>query len=162
MKIRKALYQDGELVYPLMAAFRRELRQLKGLSTEIAAADIRDEWEDAHRGGSPVFLCMEGTACVGYLVCRVDAPAVWVEALYVTPQARRTGAATALFHEAEALAARYGENTVYNYIHPNNHAVIAFLDKLGYRVLNLVEVRKPYPGEPPRSPIQVGEHQFEY
>ena len=32
---------------------------------------------------------------------------------------------TALFGKAEKLAASFGEDTVYNYVHPNNHAMIA-------------------------------------
>ncbi len=42
--------------------------------------------------------------------------------------------------------------------HPNNHRMISFLWKYGYTVLNLIEVRKPYPGEKLTQEIQVGDH----
>ena len=58
--------------------------------------------------------------------------------------------------------AEYGEETVYNYVHPNNHRMIGFLRKRGYTVLNLVEIRKPYQGEKLTQTITVGEHEFDY
>ena len=87
---------------------------------------------------------------------------MWVESIYVLPDFRKQGVATALFGKAEALAAAYGEDTVYNYVHPNNHGMLAFLRSQGYSVLNLVEIRKPYPGEKLTTKIQVGENKFDY
>ena len=52
-----------------------------------------------------------------------------------------------MFKKAEELAADYGDETVFNYVHPNNEAMIGFLRKHGYRVLNLIEMRKPYKGK---------------
>ena len=63
---------------------------------------------------------------------------------------------------AEEIAAYYGDDTVYNYVHPNNHRMIAFLRKRGYTVLNLIEIRKPYQGEMLTQVITVGEHEFDY
>ena len=60
------------------------------------------------------------------------------------------------------MAASYGEDTVYNFVHPNNDGVIAFLRSMGYSVLNLIEVRKPYAGEELTTEIRVGEHTFDY
>lgn len=56
----------------------------------------------------------------------------------------------------------YGDDTVYNYIHPNNHRMIEFLRNRGYTVLNLIEIRKPYKGEKLTQTIVVGEHEFDY
>lgn len=36
----------------------------------------------------------------------------------------------------EALAASYGEKTLYFNVHPNNHGMIGFLRRHGYTVLN--------------------------
>ena len=103
----------------------------------------------------------EGVYC-GYMVCRVDEPCVWVESIYVLPEFRRQGVATALFRKAEELAASYGEDTLYNYVHPNNNGIIEFLKSRGYTVLNLIEIRKPYTGEKLTRKIQVDENQFDY
>ena len=56
----------------------------------------------------------------------------------------------------------YGDDTVYNYVHPNNHRMIEFLRKCGYTVLNLIEIRKPYKDEKLTQMIAVGEHEFDY
>ena len=82
--------------------------------------------------------------------------------MYVVEEYRRHGVASALFQEAEKLAKQYGETTVFNYVHPNNDGMIAFLRKHGYTVLNLIEIRKPYQDEKLSTKIQVANHQFDY
>ena len=58
------------------------------------------------------------------------------------------GVAAALHGKAEEIAASYGNDTVYNYVHPNNHRMIEFLRKAWLQsVLNLIEIRKPYQNE---------------
>jgi len=85
-----------------------------------------------------------------------------VESVYVHPDFRRQGIGAALFGKAEELAASFGEDTVYNYVHPNNRAMIAFLREKGYSVLNLLEIRKLYAGEKLTRKIRVDEEQFDY
>lgn len=67
---------------------------------------------------------------------------MWVESIFVKAEYRRHGVATALHSKAEEIAASNGDDTVYNYVHPNNHCMIEFLRKRGYTVLNLIELRK--------------------
>ena len=162
IRIERATESDLHRLAPLTAAFRVALKGYKGIhaesDVEAAAAELREyfaaDW--------PIFAARLGETVCGYAVCRVEAPCVWVESLYVLPEYRRQGAATALFRRAEALAASYGEDTVYNCVHPNNVGVIAFLRSMGYSVLNLIEVRKPYAGEALTTEILVGEHTFDY
>jgi ribosomal protein S18 acetylase RimI-like enzyme len=85
-----------------------------------------------------------------------------VEHLFVREKYRRKGAATMLFEKAEALAAAMGEDTVFNFVHPNNLGMIAFLRSKGYTVLNMIEIRKPYPGEQLKTTIPVGDAVFDY
>ena len=96
------------------------------------------------------------------MVCRIQGDVVWVESIFVKEKYRRLGVATALHDKAEKLAESYGNETVYNYVHPNNHRMIEFLRKRGYTVLNLIEIRKPYKGERLTQTIAVGEHKFDY
>jgi len=56
----------------------------------------------------------------------------------------------------------HGEDQVYNWVHPDNHKIIAFSAKRGYNVLNLIELRKPHPGEKLCQRIRVGEHEYNY
>lgn len=149
-------------IAPLVAQFRMTLKSLKGIdaspNAEAGAAELK-EYLDA---GFPVYAARSEDKYCGYLVCRVDEPCVWVESIYVLPEYRRQGVGAALFQKAEALAASYGESTVYNYVHPNNDRMIAFLKTRGYNVLNLIEIRKAYPGEKLTMQIPIAENWFDY
>ena len=56
----------------------------------------------------------------------IDEPCVWVESIFVVKEYRRKRISSALFEKAEEIAKAYGEETVYNYVHPNNNGMIAF------------------------------------
>ena len=67
-----------------------------------------------------------------------------------------------LFSKAEEIAASMGEDTVYNYVHPNNENMIRFLRSKGYTVLNMIEIRKPYKAEKLTATIHVEKETFDY
>lgn len=146
----------------MVALFRVELRSYKGITSKPNIEAGREEMQEYLAAGFPVFAATVDGEYAGYVVCRVDSEVVWVESIFVKEEYRRHGVATALHSKAEKIAASYGEETVYNYVHPNNHRMIAFLRKRGYTVLNLIEIRKPYQGEQPTQTICVGEHEFDY
>ena len=146
----------------MVALFRLELRSYKGIASKPDMEAGREEMEEYLAAGFPVFAAIVDGAYAGYVVCRVDSEVVWVESIFVKEEYRRRGVASALHDKAEEIAASYGEDTVYNYVHPNNHRMIEFLRKRGYTVLNLIEIRKPYQGEQPTQTIRVGEHEFDY
>ena len=146
----------------MVALFRVELRSYKGIVSKPNVAAGREEMEEYLAAGFPVFAAIVDGEYAGYVVCRVDSEVVWVESIFVKDEYRRQGIASALHSKAEEIAAFYGDDTVYNYVHPNNHRMIAFLRKRGYTVLNLIEIRKPYQGEQPTQTICVGEHEFDY
>ena len=146
----------------MVALFRVELRSYKGIASKPNVEAGREEMEEYLAAGFPVFAAIVDGEYAGYVVCRVDSEVVWVESIFVKDKYRRQGIASALHSKAEEIAAFYGDDTVYNYVHPNNHRMIAFLHKRGYTVLNLIEIRKPYQGEQPTQTICVGEHEFDY
>ena len=116
-----------------------------------------------YRGYDSAGIAVEdGGALAGYMVCRIDEPCLWVEHLYVRDEHRRRGVATLLFEKAEELARAMGEDTVYNFVHPNNRGMIEFLRAKRYTVLNMIEIRKPYPGERLTTAIPVGDAVFDY
>jgi len=163
MTIRPAVAADEATLAPLVASFRVELAALSGrtITPDVVVAD--SELAEYWARGFPVFLAAaDSGAVIGYLVCRLDGKTVWAESLYVLPEFRRRGVASMLFAEAERLAREAGAATLYNWVHPNNAAIIAFLRKRGYDVLNLVELRRPRPGEDPSGHIRVGGEQFRY
>jgi GNAT superfamily N-acetyltransferase len=162
MTIRPASPEDRSALIGLIAAFRAELAEFREsrVAPDLEAAS--SELASYNGGQYPLFVAERDGGLVGYLVCRVDGNTVWAESLYVIPLARRGGVASALYTQAEELARQVGCQTVYNWIHPNNGKVIAFLKKRGYDVLNLVEVRRPRKDERPAGEIQVGSHLFRY
>ena len=146
----------------MVAFFRVELRSYKGIVSRPNVDAAREEMEEYLAVGFPVFAAIVDGEYAGYVVCRVDSEVVWVESIFVKEEYRRHGVASALHSKAEEVAAFYGEDTVYNYVHPNNHRMIEFLRKRSYTVLNLIEIRKPYKGEKLTQTITVGEHEFDY
>jgi len=154
--------QVNDALAEMVALFRVELRSYKGIVSKPNVDAGREEMEEYLAAGFPVFAAIMDGEYAGYVVCRVDSQVVWVESIFVKEEYRHHGVATALHSKAEEIAATYGEDTVYNYVHPNNHRMIEFLRKRGYTVLNLIEIRKPYEGEQFTQTISVGDHYFDY
>ena len=154
--------QVNDALAEMVALFRVELRSYKSIVSKPNVDAGREELEEYLAAGFPVFAAIVDGEYAGYVVCRIDSEVVWVESIFVKDEYRRQGIASALHSKAEEIAASYGEDTVYNYVHPNNHRMIAFLRKRGYAVLNLIEIRKPYKGEKLTQTITVGEHAFDY
>ena len=154
--------QVNDALAEMVALFRVELRSYKGILSKPNLQAGREEIEEYLSARFPVFAAAVNGEYAGYMVCRVEDGVVWVESLFVKEKYRRQGLTGALHSKAEELAARYGEDTVYNYVHPNNHRMIEFLRKRGYTVLNLIEIRKPYQGEKLTQTIQVDQHKFDY
>ena len=163
MQIRPFQPSDHSALIELIAAFRLELAALRGERRDPDLAAAVAELQEYLAKGMPVFVA-EGSSkeIVGYLVCRVDGETVWAESLFVAPAYRRQGTAGQLYAQAEQLAAARGSDTVYNWVHPNNDPIIAFLRKRGYDVLNLLEVRKPVPDERLTTTLAVGKQTYRY
>ena len=157
-----AISEVNDDLAEMVAFFRVELRSYKGIESKPNVDAGREEMEEYLATGFPVFAAIVDGEYAGYVVCRVDSEVVWVESIFVKEEYRRHGVATALHSKAEEIAATYGDDTVYNYVHPNNHRMIEFLRKRGYTVLNLIEIRKPYEGEQFTQTISVGDHYFDY
>lgn len=162
MEIRRLDASCADALAPLAAAFRATLCSLSGFSSQGDVNMAKEELLEYFQAGYPIYAAEESDTFVGYVVCRTQDGLVWVEQLYVDPAFRRRGIASRLFEQAEALALENGEETVFNYVHPNNDAVIRFLRARGYTVLNLLEIRKPYRAEKPRRTIDVNGYRFDY
>jgi GNAT superfamily N-acetyltransferase len=163
MDIRSAHPADQAQLLPLIAAFRVALGQLRGRTPAPDLDAARQELEDYRGQNCPIFVAEDEPGhLVGYLVCRVQGKVVWAESLFVSPAQRRQGIGSALYAQAEALAQHLGGDAPYNWVHPNNDKIIAFLQKRGYNVLNLIELRRAWHGEKPTQKIRVGQHTFDY
>ena len=162
MNIIKIDASMADRVAPLVADFRVTLRSYKGEETQPDVEDGKEEILEYLKLGYPVFAAEEDGEMAGYIVCRTDGYCLWVEHIFVRSQYRRRGVASQLFAKAEEVAHSMGEDTVYNYVHPNNEGMIAFLRSKGYTVLNLIEIRKPYAGEQLKTTIHVENNTFDY
>ena len=162
MKIIKMDSPSAERLAPFIADFRVILDSYRGIVSEPDREAGKAEALEYLQRGYPVFAAEDAGETVGYIVCRVEDSLLWVEQLYVRPDRRREGIASRLFEKAEEIARSLGEETVFNYVHPNNRGVILFLRSKGYTVLNLIEIRKPYRGEKLRTQIKVNEQVFDY
>ena len=162
VRIREARPEDAEALVRLIATFRAELARFHGEEREPDPDAAREELAEFRAKGFPIRVAEVGGEPVGYLVCRVEDGVVWAEQLCVAPAHRRRGLGSALYAEAERLCRELGGDTVYNWVHPNNDAIISFLAKRGYTVLNLIELRRPLSGERPGRRIRVGAHEFDY
>ncbi|MGT2829930.1 GNAT family N-acetyltransferase [Streptococcus hillyeri] len=151
-----------EQAAPLFASFRSTLRRFKNRMVEPDLEEGREEFAYFLEEKFPVYGAFVEHNLVGYIVCKVEGSLVWVEQIFVSELARKQGIATALFQRAERLSQFLGGETLFHYVHPNNHGMIAFLRKQGYTVLNLIEVRKPFEGEELTRTIQVGDETFDY
>ena len=130
LKIKLISKNESKLVAPLVALYRVALKEFKGihaLPDNIAGLNEIEEYLDA---GFPCFVAIEQDDYLGYIVCRIDEPIVWVESIFVQENYRGKGIAAALFNKAEELAKSYGESTVYNYVHPNNERMISWIFSL--------------------------------
>ena len=154
--------QINDALAEMVALFRVELRSYKGIPSKPNIEAGREEMDEYLSAQFPVYAALVGGEYAGYVVCRIDSGVVWVESIFVKEEFRRLGVATALHCKAEEIAASYGDDTVYNYVHPNNHHMIEFLRKRGYTVLNLIEIRKPYKDEKLTQTMAVGDHKFDY
>lgn len=159
IKINKG---NANRIAHLVAAFRVQLKAYKGIQSQPDIQAGKEEILEFLEAGFPVYAVEDLGDLVGYIVCRIDEPCLWVEHIYVREDYRRKGLATMLFGKAEEMAASMGEDTVYNFVHPNNDGMIRFLRSKGYTVLNMLEIRKAYKGEKLTTTIHVEEEAFDY
>jgi ribosomal protein S18 acetylase RimI-like enzyme len=160
--IRRYQESDWQQVVEMVAFLRVFLAKLKSIERDLNLESAADEVQSYLGKNFPVFVAEVSDGLAGYLVCKIDDDVVWAESIFVRPEYRRQGIASLLYIEAERLAKQLGGDTVFNWVHPNNNVSISFLKKLGYNVLNLIEVRKPWRGEELTTSVQVGENEFDY
>ena len=156
-------YEDKYLndLANLLANFRVTLRKFKNENSEPDVEDAKDELNYYFEKKFPLYLAVINNKAVGYILLRVDG-VVWVEHIFVSEEYRRQGIASLLYQKGEAYSQEFCGETLFNYVHPNNDVMIAFLRKNGYDVLNLIEIRKPFKGEKTSTKIKIGNNEFDY
>lgn len=162
MKVIKYEKQYFDQVAELLALFRVHLKSFKGIVCEPDFEASKNELDSfLHDENYPVYICIEDNSVLGYMILKLDG-VIWVEQIFVREDYRRKGVASLLYEKAEEINHDIKEDTLFNYVHPNNDAMIGFLKSKGYTVLNLIEIRKPFKDEQNKTTIEVGEHKFDY
>ncbi|HAT4334494.1 GNAT family N-acetyltransferase [Clostridium perfringens] len=162
MIIRLAKRNDENKISKLIAQFRVELKSFKGIKSGINIGLAKEEFREYIDANYPIYVAENNNRLLGYLVCRVENNLVWVESLFVLNNFRRKGIASKLYKEAEEISETLGGETVFNYVHPNNYKIIKFLAKMGYDVLNLIEIRKPWKDEILNKEIRILDNLYRY
>ena len=161
MRIIEYTNQYFEEVANLLALFRMTLLGFKDIKTSPDIESAKSELKGYVDDKWPLYVALEDNKAVGYILLRVDG-VVWIEHIFVKEGYRRKGIASGLFAKAEECSNNLNEDTVFNYVHPNNEAMINFLKSKGYSVINMIEIRKPYKNEKPKTKIKVGNNEFDY
>lgn len=149
------------LVY-LVKDFRKALAKYKNLESKIDVDEALEELRYYIQKNYPIYAISDNGKYIAYCVCKVEDDVVWLESIYVLPQERRKGVGKLLLERAEELADEYHSDTLYFYVHPNNHEMLNFLKSNGYDVLNLIEIRKKYQDENLDTTYTIGDHEFKY
>lgn len=151
-----------EKTYRLLALFRVLLRSFKNVKNEADFLSAKEELLSFSKDQQyEIYVCKEEDNVLGYMILKLDG-VVWVEQIFVDPNYRRMGVGSLLYEKAEEVSAKLGSDTLYNYVHPNNEAMINFLKDKGYTVLNLIEIRKPYKKENLNKKYKIGNNEFDY
>lgn len=147
----------------MISLFRVTLRRFKNIESKPNIEDAKEELEEyiTYKKKYKIYLCIEDGKALGYIILRIDG-VIWVEQIYVFEESRRKGVASRLYDFSENVSKAMGEDTLYNYVHPNNNAIINFLKSKDYTVINLIEIRKKYNGEETLSKIKIMDNEFDY
>ena len=146
----------------LVMDFRDYLDSLKGYKANNDDKSIKNEINYYLESNYPIYAISLSGLMIGYCVLRIEADVVWLESIYVKKEYRNKGIGKILFKKAEEEANKYGNDTLYNYVHPNNDLMFAFLKSMNYDVLNLIEVRKAYKEEELNKEYIIGNNTFKY
>lgn len=94
MVLKKIGIADADNIAPLAAAFRIQLKSYKGITSQPNIEAGREEILEFLESGVPVYAVEDSGIFVGYIVCKIDEPCLWVEHIFEREDYRRKGVAT--------------------------------------------------------------------
>jgi len=124
----------------LYVGFFRELRGKQGWNPH-AEAEYRAEAVHYIRGGDIIFLAFEDGKAAGFIRLSSRDGCFWVEEIYVRPEFRGRGIGRALVERAEEEVRKH-DDALYLFVLPQDKDAIAFWKRLGYDIINTVELVK--------------------
>jgi phosphinothricin acetyltransferase len=144
------LREAGERDFHLLARLYLLAWEHGCTAVEIAAKveEIRPRIEEATRSGGAVLLAVRGGQPVGCAQLRRDRERLerfWWEGVAVHPDARGTGVARGLFHQAVRFARDEGSRVLRSETHEDNVPSIRMHERLGFRKVGVFE--SPFDGD---------------
>ncbi len=124
----------------LYTEFFVELRGEQGWKPDEEEA-YRKGAENYFRRGDLVFLALEGAEAAGFIRVSSRGGCFWVEEIYVRPEFRGKGIGRAFVQSAEKEVKKH-DSSLYLFVLPQDKDAIAFWKRLGYDVINTIELTK--------------------
>ena len=124
----------------LYIEFFKELRGKQGWSPDEKEVYKR-EVENYFKRGDMVFLAVEEGKPAGFIRVSSREGCFWIEELFVRPEFRGRGIGRALVERAEEEVRKH-DDTLYLFVLPQDKDAIAFWKRLGYDVINTIELVK--------------------
>ena len=139
MKIVQLTQRYLDSFIELYVEFFKELRSKQGCSFQV-----EEFVQDAKRyfqRGDIIFLALENSKAIGFIRLSSREECFWIEEVYVRPEFRRRGIAKALVKRAEEEVSKQ-DDFLYLLVLPQDKDAITFWKKLGYDMINTIELVK--------------------
>ncbi|GAB6101559.1 hypothetical protein JCM16138_07820 [Thermococcus atlanticus] len=124
----------------LYIEFFRELRGKQGWSPD-EEEEYKREAENYFKRGDMVSLAVEEGRPAGFIRVSSREGCFWIEELFVRPEFRGQGIGRALVERAEEEVKEH-DDALYLYVLPQDKDAVAFWKRLGYNIVNTIELVK--------------------
>lgn len=131
-----------EIVLDLYYSFYVELRSKQGLNPG-SKEEYRSDVEEMFSRGDKIFIAFINDRPVGFVRISEREGAYWIEEIFVLPNYRGHGIGRALLEKAEEFISKR-DIDAYVMVLPQDKDAINFWLKMGYRILNTIELVKEF------------------
>ena len=131
-----------ETILDLYYSFYVELRDKQGLNPG-SREEYRSDVEEIFSRGDKIFVAFINDQPVGFVRISEREGAYWIEEIFVSPDYRGRGIGRALLKKAEKFISER-DIAAYVMVLPQDKDAINFWLKMGYRVLNTIELVKEF------------------
>jgi len=137
----KIVHLDRERLEDFQSLYIDFFRELRGNQGWNMHPEI-EHMEDARRffeRGDIILLALENDEAIGFIRVSSREGAFWIEEIYVRPEMRGKGAGRELVRRAEEEVLKR-EISLYLYVLPQDKRAIRFWKKMGYDIINTLEL----------------------
>ena len=138
MKIFQVTRENLSDFQDLYVEFFRELRGKQGWG--FNEGELKREAKEYFERGDLIFIAYKDEPA-GFIRLSSREGCYWIEELFVKPKFRGQGIGKALVKRAEEEVKKH-DDALYLYVLPQDKDAIAFWKKMGYRIVNTIELMK--------------------